>query len=63
MGALWTQGSVNLFTCAVYHKLETKTLIFGPDYKGKDKFSTGQFVETLCQEHMLPNDDIKEEII
>ena len=63
MGALWTRGSVNLFTCAVYHKLETKTLSFGTDYKGKDKFSTGLFVETLYKEHILPNDDIKEEII
>ena len=43
MGALWNRGSVNLFTCAVYHKLETKTLIFGTDYKGKDKFH-----KTVC---------------
>ena len=62
-GALWTRGNVNLFTCAVYHKIETKTLIFGTDYKGKDKFSTRLFVETLYKEHILPNDDIKEEII
>ena len=27
MRALWTRGSVNLFTCAVYHISDTKTFI------------------------------------
>ena len=27
MRALWTRGSVNLFTCAVYHNSDTKTFI------------------------------------
>ena len=60
MGALWTRGSVNLFTCAVYGNSDTKTLIFGTNYQGKDKFSTGLFVEIL---YILPNQNILEEII
>ena len=63
MGVLWTQGSVNLFTCAVFHKSTTKTLIFCTNYKGKDKFSTGYFIENLYEEDILPNDEVKTEII
>ena len=63
MGALWTRGSVNLFTCAVYGNSDTKTLIFGTNYKGKDKFSTGMFVEILYRDYILPNQNILEEII
>ena len=63
MGALWTRGSVNLFTCAVYRNSETNTLIFGTNYKGKDKFSTGLFIETLYKDYILPNDTVEEEVI
>ena len=38
MKALWTKGSVNLFTCAVYNNSQTKALVFGTSYKGQDKF-------------------------
>ena len=34
MSALWARGSVNLFTCAVYNNSQTKTLVFGTNYKG-----------------------------
>ena len=63
MGALWTQGSVNLFTCAVNHNADTKTFIFGSDYKGKDKFSIGLLIESLYRNHILPDKDMVEEII
>ena len=35
MSVLWTRGSVNLFTCAVYmyNNSQTKTLVFGTNYK------------------------------
>ena len=36
--ALWTRGTINLFTCVVYHKDQTKTFLICTDYKGKDKF-------------------------
>ena len=42
---------------AVYNNSRTKTLIFGTNYKGKDKFSSGLFIETL------PNETVQEEII
>ena len=63
MGALWTRGSVNLFTCAVYHNSTTNTLIFGTDYKGKDKFSTGLFIEKLYENEIPANENVEEEII
>ena len=63
MGALWTRGSVNLFTCAVYHNSETKTFVFGTDCKGKDKFSTGLFIDSLYHNHILPDKDVAEGII
>ena len=47
ISALWTRGSVNLFTCAIYHKSETKTMMFCINYKVKDKLSTGLFLNML----------------
>ena len=63
MQAMWTWGSVNLFTCAVYHNSDTKRFVFGTDYKGKDKFSTGLFIESLYRNHILPDKDVAKEII
>ena len=39
--ALWARGSVNIFTCTVYHNYQTKTFLVCRNYKGKDKFSNG----------------------
>ena len=47
ISALWTRGSVNLFTCAVYNNSQTKTLALRTNYKGKDKISSMLFIETL----------------
>ena len=47
MGALWSRGSVNLFTCAVYHKGETKSVLYSTNYKGKDKFAIGVFLHDI----------------
>ena len=63
MGALWTRGSVNLFTCAIYHKGETKTMMFCTNYKGKDKFSTGLFLDMIYNDYILPYEDIQTEVI
>ena len=63
MGALWTRGSVNLFTCAVYHNSDTKTFIFGTDYKRKDKFSTALFIGSLYHNHIFQDKDVAEDII
>ena len=32
MSVLWTRGSVNLFTSAIYNNSQTKTLVFGTNY-------------------------------
>ena len=63
MGALWTKGSVNLFTCATYHQSTTKTLLFCTNYKDKDKLSTALFLDKVYTEHLTPNDQIDTEII
>ena len=64
MGALWSRGSVNLFTCAIYHNSETKTMLFCTNYKGKDKFSTGLFLKKIYQDHLSHDDTkIEEEVI
>ena len=60
VSSLWTRGSVNLFTCAVYNDSHTKTLVFETNYKGKDKFSTGLFIDTLYKEHILPDETVQE---
>lgn len=56
VGAVWTQGIVNLFTCAVCHNLDTKTLIFRTDYKIRS-------FPYDCFSYILPNDKVEEEII
>ena len=38
MGALWTRGSVNLFTCTVYHNSNTKHLFLVLITKGRIRF-------------------------
>ena len=43
--ALWGRGSVNLFTSAVSHNGITKTFLFCTNYKNKDKFANGKFLE------------------
>ena len=63
MGALWTRGSVNLFACAIYHRSETKPIIFCTDYKRKAKFSTGIFLNMIYSDFMSPNENIDTEII
>ena len=40
--ALWTRGSVSLFTCALYHRSTTRTFVICTNYKGKDKFAIGK---------------------
>ena len=47
MGALWSRGSVNLFTCAVYRKGETKSMLYSTNHKGKDKFVIGVFLHDI----------------
>ena len=63
MGALWTRGSVNLFTCAIYHKSETKTMMFCTNYKAKDKFSTGLFLNMLYNNYIPSKKYISTKVI
>ena len=63
MGALWTRGSVNLFICAIYHKSETKAMMFCTNYKGKDKFSTGLFPNMLYNDYILSNEHVSTKVI
>ena len=58
--ALWARGSVNIFTCTVYHNYQTKTFLVCRNYKGKDKFSNGTFLEYLYEnelQHVIWSDD------
>ena len=63
MGALWSRGSVNLFTCAVYHKGEMKLMLYSTNYKGKDKFAIGVFLYDIYSEELVMDSDIETEII
>ena len=38
----------------VPRNLKYQDIIFGTKYKGKDKFFSGLFIETLYKEHILP---------
>ena len=61
--ATWTRGSINLFTCDVTYNGSTNTLLICTDYKGKDKFSNGTFIEYLYQNHIPEDHKVRSEII
>ena len=61
--ALSTRGSINLFTCAVYHKNQTKTFLICTDYKGKDQFSNGKFLEYLYENEFLNDGKVLNEFV
>ena len=63
MGALWTRANVNLFTCAIYHKSETKTMMSCTNYKGKDKFSTGLLLNMLYNDFIPSNQHVSTKVI
>ena len=60
---LWTRGSVNLFTCALYHRSTTKPLVIFTNYKGKDKFAIGKFLDHLYENEIPEDDSVEKEII
>ena len=60
--ALWSRGSVNLFTCSVYFANETKTYLICSNYKGKDKFSNGTFLEHIYEKELSHDGDMDEVI-
>ena len=62
-GALWSWKSINLFTDALTHTGPTTTMVIRTDYKSKDKFSNGTFLEYLYDNIIPKNDEVKEEII
>ena len=62
-GALWSQESINLFTCALTHIGPTTTMVICTDYKSKDIFSNETFLEYLYDNNTPKNDEVKEEII
>ena len=61
--ALWTRGNINLFMCVVYHKDQTKTFSICTDYKGKDKFSNGTFLEHLYENELLNDGKVLNKVI
>ena len=61
--ALWTRASVNIFTCAVYHNDQTKTFLICTNYKGKDKFSNGTFLEYFYENELQYDDKVMKEIL
>ena len=61
--ALWTRGSVNRFTCALYHHSATKTFVICTNYQGKDKFAIGKFLDHLYENEIPEDDSVEKEII
>ena len=61
--ALWTRGSNNLFTCAMYHQDQTKTFLICTDCKGKEKLSNGTFLEYLYENELLNDGKVLNEVI
>ena len=60
---LWTRESVNLFTCALYHCSTTKAFVIFTNYKGKDKFAIGKFLDHLCENEIPEDESVEKEII
>ena len=58
---LWTRGSVNLFTCALYHRSSTKTFIC-TNYRGKDKFAIGKFLDHLYENEIPEDDSVEKQV-
>ena len=44
-------------------KKTTKTFVFCTNYKGKDKFSMGLFLQMIYNDYILPNDEVTTEVI
>ena len=63
MQTLWSRGSVNVFTCAAYHKGETKSMLYFTNYKGRDKFTIGVFLHDIYSKELVMDSDIQTEII
>ena len=60
--ALWTRGSVNLFTYALYHRSTTKTFVICTNYKGKDKFAIGKFLDHLYENEIAEDEVLKRKL-
>ena len=56
--ALWTRGSMIIFTYAVYGNDQTKTFLICTNYKGKDKFSNITFLEYLYENELQHDDKV-----
>ena len=59
--ALWTRGSINLFTCALYRR--SNTFVICTNYKGKDKFAIGKFLDHLYENEIPEDESVEKEII
>ena len=55
-GALWSQESINLFTCTLTQTGPTTSMVICTDCKSKDKFSNGTFLEYLYDNIITKND-------
>ena len=51
--ALWSDSSINLFTCALTNDRKTTIMVICIDYKGKDKAATGTCFRTYCTRNIF----------
>ena len=61
--ALWTRGTVNLFTCALYHHSTAKTFVISTSYIGKDKFAIEKFLDHFYENEIPKDESVEKEII
>ena len=57
MGALLGRGCINLFMYAVFHKRETKSMLYCRNFKGKDKFVIEVFLCDLYSKELVIDGD------
>ena len=60
---LWTRGTVNLFTCALYHHSTTKTFVICTSYIGKKKFAIEKFLDHFYENEIPKDESVEEEIV
>ena len=58
METLWRRESINLFTCDIYHKRETKSILYSKNYKDKGKFAIGVFLPDRYTKELVMDSDI-----
>ena len=52
-----------IYLCSISHCSTTKAFVIFTNYKGKDKFAIGKFLDHLCENEIPEDESVEKEII